>query len=217
LSARYVYLHGFASGPTSSKAQYFRRKLAEEGFLLEVPELVEGPFERLTLTGQLEVVSRVVQGEPVVLIGSSMGGYLASLFAARNPNVERLLLLAPAFGMARRWLDTLPPGEAEAWRTSGYHRFYHYVFGRELDVGYQLIEDGLTYEDYPDVRQPTLIFHGRHDDVVPYTLSVEFAASRPNARLLLMDSDHQLTGVLDAIWAEARPFLLAGVAPSRSL
>ena len=40
-----VYLHGFASGPDSSKAQFFRRKFAERGVAIEIPQLDEGDFE----------------------------------------------------------------------------------------------------------------------------------------------------------------------------
>ena len=47
---------------------------------------------------------------------------------------------------------------------------FHYGEGRNCALGYQLIEDAAQYEDFPDVRQPCLIFHGVHDDVVPRAL-----------------------------------------------
>src|SRR5579864_423003 len=97
---RIVYLHGFASGPSSSKAGYFRQRLEGEGFSVAVPDLSEGNFEGLTLSGQLRVIDAAAGGENVALIGSSMGGYLAALYAARHADVERLVLLAPAFGFA---------------------------------------------------------------------------------------------------------------------
>jgi hypothetical protein len=34
-------------------------------------------------------------------------------------------------------------------------------------LGCQLIDDGASYEDYPDFHQPALIFHAANDDVVP--------------------------------------------------
>ena len=34
-----VYLHGFASGPASTKAQLFRARLAERGATLAIPDL----------------------------------------------------------------------------------------------------------------------------------------------------------------------------------
>jgi len=202
-----VYLHGFASGPSSSKARFFHERFRELGIDLEVPDLAEGDFERLTLTRQLGVLERVAAGRSCVLVGSSMGGYLSALYAARHPEVPKLVLLAPAFGFARRWLDALGPGQAELWRTQGFLEVFHYAEQRTRRIGYQLVEDGRQYEDYPNVRQPVLIVHGRGDATVNPECSAEFAAKRPNVRLELVDSDHQLLGVLDHAWRLTREFL----------
>jgi predicted esterase YcpF (UPF0227 family) len=105
--SRIVYLHGFASGPSSKKARFFRERFAELGIGLEVPDLAEGKFEQLTITGQLQVIERTCRGEAVSLIGSSMGGYLAALYAAGHAEVERLVLMAPAFSFPTRWPETL--------------------------------------------------------------------------------------------------------------
>ncbi len=172
---RVIYLHGFASGPSSSKARYFHQRLEAAGFSVTVPDLAEGNFEGLTLSGQLGVIGRAAAGGSVSLIGSSMGGYLAALYAARHADVERVVLLAPAFGFARRWTEHLGPEAIEAWRRSGAMDVFHYGQGRNCALGYQLMEDAAQYEDYPDVRQPCLIFHGIHDDVVPVRYSEEFA------------------------------------------
>src|SRR5690242_18341270 len=106
---RILYLHGFASGPRSSKARYFHERLTKAGARVEVPDLAAGDFERLTITGQLGVIARLAAGEPVSLIGSSLGGYLAALYAARHPEVRRVVLLAPGFAFARRWPEWLGP------------------------------------------------------------------------------------------------------------
>jgi uncharacterized protein len=202
-----IYLHGFASGPFSNKARYFRQRLQAAGFSVTVPDLAEGNFEGLTLSGQLEVIDRAQAGESVSLIGSSMGGYLAALYAARHAEVERAVLLAPAFGFARQWAERLGPDALEAWRRSGAVDVFHYGQGRNCALGYQLMEDAARYEDYPDLRQPCLIFHGVHDDVVPVRYSEEFAASRENVELHAVDSGHELLNMLDAMGARAEAFL----------
>jgi pimeloyl-ACP methyl ester carboxylesterase len=204
---RIVYLHGFASGPSSSKARYFRQRLETEGFSVSVPDLSEGNFEGLTLSGQLGVIGSAAGGENVALIGSSMGGYLAALYAARHADVERIVVLAPAFGFARRWAERLGPEAVEAWRRRGTIDVFHYAEGANRALGYQLLEDAADYEDYPDVRQPCLIFHGVHDDVVPVRYSEEFAASRPNVELHAVDSGHELLNVLDAMGDRVTAFL----------
>src|SRR5450432_4418763 len=209
---RIVYLHGFASGPTSSKALFFRETLETAGTRVDVPDLAAGDFEHLTISGQLAVIERTAapegRPEPVSLMGSSMGGYLAALYAARHPEVCRLVLLAPAFGFARRWPERLGARQVAQWRSTGAMEVFHYGENRSRRLSYALLEDGAKYEDYPDFRQPALIFHGAHDDVVPARYSQEFADTHPNAILEVVDSGHDLLNVLDFIAPKVERFLL---------
>ena len=202
-----IYLHGFASGPMSSKAQFFLRRFEELGAQMLIPDLSEGNFEDLTLSGQLRVIETTAGGgEDVRLIGSSMGGYLAALYAARHAEVSRLALLAPAFGFARRWPLTLGEENIAEWRRTGWLPIYHYGDKAQSRVGYGLLDDAGQYEDYPDVSQPALVFHGRLDDVVPFEYSEEFAARHSQVTLRIMDSGHELVDVLEDMWAEMRTF-----------
>ena len=140
-----------------------------------------------------------------------MGGYLAALYAARHPgNVEKLVLLAPAFSFTSRWPQLLGEPAMEQWKRTNTLKVFHYSEGREVELGYQLVEDAEQYEAYPDVELPVLIFHGRRDTVVPPEFSVAFAERHPNARLRLLDSDHELTNVLDTMWIETEEFLFGG-------
>jgi pimeloyl-ACP methyl ester carboxylesterase len=196
-----IYLHGFASGPGSQKARMFRERF---GPGLIVPDLAEGNFERLTVTGQLRLVERIAAGAPVRLIGSSLGGYLAALYAARHPETERLVLLAPAFGFANRFDST-------EWRRDGWLTVHHYASGAPARVHYGLIEDARGYEEFPGFSQPALILHGSNDTSVPLELSERFAARRPNVRLVVLDSDHQLLDKSEQVWEETRRFLDGGL------
>ncbi len=203
-----VYLHGFASGPSSRKARFFAEKLQRAGARVETPDLTRGDFENLTITGQLDVIAEVAGGRPVALIGSSMGGYLAALYAARHPEVARLMLMAPAFGFLRRWPQGLGEDRMDEWRERGELEFFHYADQRMRCVKYGLIEDCARYEEYPDFHQPALIFHGVNDDVVPVGNSRRFVASHPAARLVEFESGHELTDVMEQMWDEASGFLL---------
>ena len=202
-----IYLHGFASGPMSSKAQFFRRRFEELGVELRIPDLSQGNFEGLTMSGQLRVVERIAGGDDVRLMGSSMGGYLAALYAARHAEVGRVVLMAPAFGFARRWPLTLGDEKVAEWRRAGWLPVYHYGDKMERRVGYGLLEDAERYEDYPEVAQPALVFHGRNDDVVPVGYSKEFAARHPEVTLRVMESGHELVDVMEEMWVEVREFM----------
>jgi pimeloyl-ACP methyl ester carboxylesterase len=207
---RVIYLHGFASSPQSSKAQFFQRKLSEAGVDVEIPRLDGGDFERLSITGQLAVIDKAVAGRPAVLFGSSLGGYLAALFAARHPEIERLVLLAPGFQFPSLWRRRYSPEDLSRWKRDGSTPVFHYGANREMRLGYQLMEDSAKYEDEPDARQPTLIFHGIQDDVVPIAVSQDFVATHPNAELHLMNSGHELTDVVDAMWSIVQDWLALG-------
>ena len=210
MSLRVLYLHGFASSPASRKARFFSEKLSAEGVQVDVPTLDEGDFERLTITGQLRVIERALDGQSVALIGSSMGGYLSALYAANHRAVERLLLLAPAFQFLNHWRATLGPEELKKWKKDGYRPVFHYGANRERDIRYQLIEDAAQYDPAPAFSLPALIFHGTRDDTVPVEYSRDFVSAHPNAHLIEMNSDHQLTNVLDEIWSQSKAFLLGG-------
>jgi pimeloyl-ACP methyl ester carboxylesterase len=205
---RVLYLHGFASSPGSRKARFFTEKLSAAGVRVEVPALDDGDFRNLTITGQLQVVARVAGDAPVVLIGSSLGGYIAGLYAARHANVERLVLLAPAFQFHHLWTARLTPDELRVWKRDGTLPIFHYGEARDVPIGYQLLEDAARYERWPNFLQPALIFHGTLDQDVPVAYSVEFVRNHPKSRLIQLNSGHELTNVLDQIWEQSRDFLL---------
>jgi len=204
---RTLYLHGFASSPQSAKAQELARRFHAEGWPFEIPDLNGADFRRLTLTEQLETVARHAAGAPVHLIGSSLGGYLAALYAARHAEAQKLILLAPAFGFARLYEQSLGAERLEQWRTSGVLRVMHYGQGVEVELGWQFLEDARLYEEEPAITQPCLIFHGTRDAVVPVQISRQFARTRTCCRLYEAESDHELRDQVDAIWEAAREFL----------
>jgi pimeloyl-ACP methyl ester carboxylesterase len=205
-----VYLHGFASGPGSRKAQVIRRSLEAAGFEVAVPDLADGNFEALTITGQLSVLERIAGGKPVRLVGSSMGGYLAALYAAAHPEVTQLALMAPAFDFPRAWAAGYDAETLAEWRRTGKMSVFHYAEGGSRDLGYQIVEDAAKYDAFPGFTQPALIFHGVHDSVAPVERSKGFAAGHPNVRLEILDAGHDLLNVLDYMTAAIVSFFRTG-------
>jgi len=203
-----LYLHGFASGPSSTKGRYFQRRFAEEGVSVYQPDLAAGDFPRLTVTRQIEAARKAAQETaPSLVIGSSLGGYVGALLAANHPqSVPALVLLAPAFGFAHRWARMLGPARMAAWKEFGSREIYHYREKRDLPLRYEFYEDALKHPPFPEFPQPCLVLQGRHDEVVDANQSIDYAQGKSNVRLEILDSDHALTDVLDDIWARVWDF-----------
>ena len=206
-SAPALYLHGFASGPGSTKAQFFRTRMADAGAAVAIPDLAPD-FTHLTVTGMLAIVEPLLAPAPTVLFGSSLGGYLAALVAARNPDrVRGLVLFAPAFGFVARWEARIGEAALTRWRAARTLPIFHYGLGREVPLDVHLLEDGHRYPEEPDPDVPTLAFAGRHDEAVPLAAVEHFAAARAGRELVVYDSGHELTDVLEPMWERTRAFL----------
>ncbi len=205
-----LYLHGFASGPGSHKAQVLSRRFAGIGVPIEVPDLTPGPdgFERSSPTSMRAVAEAALAraAPPHAIIGSSLGGYLAATIAARDPSVERLVLLAPAFRLFERWSARLTPAELADWRARGLETMHH-ASGRTRRIGWQFFEDARGWPAFPEVRVPTLCIAGTRDETVPIADVEAFVARTPSARLVAVDDGHELAASLDRIFDEARAFL----------
>ena len=206
----YLYLHGFASSPQSYKAQYMQRKFIELGLTLHVPDLNLNDFTTVTLSEQLAYLDRTYLNnqEQSIVIGSSLGGFLAVQLAARNPSVQKLILFAPAFGFSQRIAQNLGTENISKWQESGIREFFHYGLKRNVNLQFQFFVDAQQYsEDNLTRSLPILIFHGIHDEVVPTVLSKEFANQRSQVILKLSDDDHALGKDLESTWQDIQSFV----------
>lgn len=206
----YLYLHGFASSPNSYKAKYMQKMFAELGLILHVPDLNLTDFSKVTLSEQLAYLDRhyLQNNEPISVIGSSLGGFLAVQLAAQNPLVQKLVLFAPAFGFGDRITQNLGAANVAQWERDGSREFYHYGLKRNVNLQFQFLMDAQKYSEAQLTRSlPILIFHGIHDDVVPASLSEDFAKRRSQVILKLLNDDHALASDLINIWQDTKQFL----------
>jgi pimeloyl-ACP methyl ester carboxylesterase len=221
-----LYLHGFASSPESSKATYLSQRFTERGIEVRTPDLNLPDFSTLTVTRMLEqaddVIGRFDPDAPIVVVGSSLGGFVGVHTAARRPDrVHALVLLAPALDFGRstdspssraqsRDAGTRQLGEMSVndWRRAGTVDVFHYAYRRTMPVHYALYEDASRYNALDiELGMPIVVFQGRHDDTVDPVTVEAWSRSRPNVELHMLDDDHQLGRSLPYIWETLVSFL----------
>lgn len=212
-SPRLLYGHGFASGPESTKGRALSAHLAGLGLALERLDLRRPSMEHLRLSAMMAHVAERIGGprDRAVLMGSSLGGLTMARLAERDARASGLVLLAPAFRLAERWRERIGDAELEDWRTRGFREVDDYATrGRaRVDFGFfeELARIDEEPEPWPDVRVPTLVIHGVHDDTVDVEVSRAFARGRPHVRLVEVDDGHELGRSIDLICRETTKFL----------
>src|SRR5437868_8506408 len=134
-----LYLHGFVSSPKSTKVQYFMRTLRDAGVDVRCPDFNEPDFRTMTMTRMLDRLDAELPAAPgpAVLVGSSLGGTLAILAAARfGARVDRLVLLAPAVMFGDPEHHLLPREKIALWKKQGDFEFFHYAHGGMQRLSY---------------------------------------------------------------------------------
>lgn len=195
----FIYLHGFASGPNSNKARAFKKRFKELQISFHIPDLQEDDFENLTLSRQIKLVQEIIDKDGYknfALIGSSMGGYLASLVGQTRESVKALYLMAPGFNFLNRWREKLDLSK----RTQDLIPVFHYRYNKEVLLNTELFRDAEIWESLPIARKiPTRIVHGLHDETVDIQESRNFVNEHPECQLKELDSDHGLLTCIDWI------------------
>jgi pimeloyl-ACP methyl ester carboxylesterase len=204
-----LWIHGFGSRRDGEKVRHAGDALAAAGSVLLAPDLQGhgasgGSFADLTIGRSIGDVVRVAQ-HPLfrdavhrVLIGSSFGGLVAAWCSVDHPEVcDRLVLIAPAFGLVERHLASLPEDQAAAWRRGEPLRIVtEWLDARLSNRILREAEERTVADLAARLAKPTLILHGRQDEQVPVRASLDFfdACAFPGLDLFLVGGgDHRLT------------------------
>ena len=148
----------------------------------------------------LAVMDAETEG-PLVLIGSSMGGWLACLAALARPHrVRSLVLIAPAADFTSALLTPSVPAEGRTalardgvWMQPSAYDPAGYPITR------QLLEDGATWSLLPGpvaLDLPVRILQGAQDSEVPWRHALTLAESLRSDDIiftLIKDGDHRLS------------------------
>jgi pimeloyl-ACP methyl ester carboxylesterase len=210
-----LWLPGFKSDMVSTKATALNawareNSLACTRFDYSGHGQSQGRFEDGTISRWLEetgtVFTRITRG-PVIIVGSSMGGYIALLLLrelmAEAPSeakrIKALVLIAPAWDMTERLMWQKFPQEAKRAITENGLWLRPSAYGEPYPITRQLIEDGRRHliGDAPwDPGRPVHILHGLLDPDVPWehTLDLESNLLGGWTRVTAVpDGDHRLS------------------------
>jgi pimeloyl-ACP methyl ester carboxylesterase len=208
-----LWLGGFASDMTGTKAQALAGWAARTGRgLLRFDYFGHGAssgrFEDGTITrwrqDALAVLDELISGE-VVLVGSSMGGWIACLVAlARPERVKALVLIAPAADFTEALIrPRLSAGERDRMAREGLVTLPSAYEPGGLGISRALMEDGARWSILPGpvgIKAPVRVLHGGADDDVPWRHGLELfqAIESPDAVFtLIKDGDHRLSRAQD--------------------
>ena len=143
-----------------------------------------------SIASQTEVLIRLLdKGDFDLVVGSSMGGLAAANASSMRPQAEtRLLLIAPAFGLAENWEGMEETGRS-AWKSTGERRYTGY----ELDIvlPWEFMESAEKMS-WPRPAHATAIIHGKYDEVVPISFSRKVAEGCENVSLHETDDSHRM-------------------------
>ena len=208
-----VFLGGFMSDMTGTKATALEA-WARDGnrafvrFDYRGHGASEGVFEDGTigtwLADALAVLDGATEG-PQILVGSSMGGWIALLAArARPTRIAGLLGIAAAPDFTRRmWQDDFGESEREAIRRAGRvtvpseYSEEGYVITREL---LEEAEQHMLLDAPIPIRCPVRLLHGMRDEAVPWETSLRIAeqVETDDVEAILVGSgDHRLSEPAD--------------------
>lgn len=208
----FVWLCGFKSDMSGGKALAVEAWAAASGhgallFDYSGHGQSGGAFEDGTISDwradALAAIDSQTEG-PLVLVGSSMGGWMALLAAmARPERVAGLVLIAPApdFTEKLMWPEFTPEQQAEILGEGFTLRPSDY--GDPYPITRALIEDGRQWsildKDIP-FAGPVRILQGMQDPDVPWGHALALAASLTAEDLvltLIKDGDHRLSREAD--------------------
>jgi pimeloyl-ACP methyl ester carboxylesterase len=203
-----VWLGGFRSDMTGTKAEALAEWAADAGrgylrFDYFGHGQSSGDFQAGTISrwreDALAVIDELTEG-PLILVGSSMGGWISCLVALVRPDrMAALALIAPAPDFTEKLMGPNLPPEARAALAADGVWLQPSAYGDPTPITQALIEDGDRWSILPGpvpIEVPVRILQGGDDPDVPWRHALELAQSLKGDDVvfsLIKDGDHRLS------------------------
>jgi pimeloyl-ACP methyl ester carboxylesterase len=202
-----LFMGGFRSDMTGTKATWLQAQAGAKGrafvrFDYTGHGQSSGKLDEGTLSAwlqdSLDVFDRLTEG-PQIVVGSSMGGWLALLLALRREErVKGLVLLAPAPDFTKDLLDLMQPEDKALLRQNGVI-YRPNTYGSPHPFTRVLFEDAekhLLLDREIDLHGPVRLIHGKQDADVPWLKSAQIMKrlTDKDAKVIWVDDgDHRLS------------------------
>ncbi len=209
-----VWLGGFASDMRATKAShidayaertgraYLRFDYSGHG---ESPGALKDGCIGDWFAQALEIFCALTQG-PQIVVGSSMGGWIACLLAralaqsGQSDRLAGLTLIAPALDFTEKLMwPRLPAAARSAIERDGLYMLPNAYSPKRTPLTAKFFEDGRKWSllDAPlRLHCPVHILQGKNDPDVPFTHAltiVEHLSADPLVLTLIADGDHRLS------------------------
>ncbi len=204
-----VFLPGYKSDMSGTKATMLNdycQSIGQSCLLFDYSghgvsegEFIDGSIGRWA-QDSVEVIKQVVDQRPVILVGSSMGGWIMLLTALKLQQQVAAMLgiaVAPDFTEDLMWNDFTEEQKAELENKGVIYLPSEY--DDPLPVTYQAVLDGrdnLLLRDEISINCPSRFIHGMRDADVPWEVSLKTLNQLKSDDVqlrLLKDGDHRLS------------------------
>ncbi len=206
-----LFITGFLSKRWGNKSKALAQWCAEQGWGFCCYDVrgfgdSEGQFIDYTLSDWIvdarAVLEHIRNGPPITIVGNSLGGWIAWLMAQECADIERLVLIAPAFNMMGLRAQSIAPERCHDWHTAGWMPWDDEPAHRDYPLAWKWVEESRAYwgRSFDRLRPvSTAILHGQQDLVILPQGSSQFveqlrglAPSFP-IDLHLVPGDHRLS------------------------
>ncbi len=213
-----IFCHGMESNKEGIKAKFLSEQFEKAGFHFLRFDFrycgkSDGKFENITLSGEVEDLHSAYQYflrnniSEISLIGSSLGGTIAMIFASLNPQIKKLVTLASPYLFEKLLTQWFPGDIRKRFKIDG-----HVILPDKKKLCYTFVEDALSYHFeniLPAVLCPVLLIHGSQDNVVAIE-NTYFADKliRTQKELVIIEGgDHTLNERTDDFFPALKKFI----------
>lgn len=208
-----IFLHGLMSDKNGTKSLVVEEFCAQNSYNFVAFDNLghgdsDGIFTNFSIQSWKESTKKFINKlnlQNFIIIGSSMGGWLALLLAMEQiKNLQGLILLAPAPDFTRKIWQDLSENEKNKIKNKEIIRIKQTEEWDGIPISHILIEESenmcIMHKNKIHIPVPITIIHGMQDQDVDYKISLDLTNKIENEYLalkLLKNSGHRLSSDSD--------------------